>query len=114
MPDVNRPIVVSLRFPCFIGISAGFGVLEPLNAPFVLFRHENGLFRLPKHYILFGKWPILKTKILSEWKKKTAKRTNGSIFTHVRGGGGLPPVMDGERFSYPEILHEPTVKYSKP
>ena len=32
--------------------------------PIVLFGSENGLFKLPKHYVLKGKWPILKRKIL--------------------------------------------------
>ena len=38
----------------------GFGVLDPESSPFVLCRPEYGLFKLPKHYLLKGKWPILK------------------------------------------------------
>ena len=40
-----------------------WGVGTP-NPPFVLFGPEYGLFKLPKHYVLKGKWPILKRKIL--------------------------------------------------
>ena len=60
------------NFPCFRGISGGFGVLEP-NSPFVLFK-------LPKHYVLRGKWPILKRNILAN-RGKTPK------FRACTGGG---------------------------
>ena len=35
----------------------GLGTPDP---PFVLFGPENGLFKLPEHYVLKEKWPILK------------------------------------------------------
>ena len=56
------------------------------NSPFVLFRSEYGLFKLPKHYVLKGRWPILKRKMLYN-RGKNAKRTNGTHFTRVRGRG---------------------------
>ena len=55
------------------------------NPPFVPFGPENAPFKLPKLYILKGKWRILKRKILQTGKN--AKRTNGSIFTHVQRRG---------------------------
>ena len=39
------------------------------NPPFVLFGPENGLFKLPKHYVLKGKWPILKQKYCKTGEK---------------------------------------------
>ena len=45
-------------FPCFNGIS---------HSPFVLFGPEHGLFKLPKHYVLKGKWPF------SGWPSKRAQ-----------------------------------------
>ena len=50
-------VVVSLRFPLFY------------RPTFVLFKPENGLFRLPKHSVLKENGPILKRKILQNWEK---------------------------------------------
>ena len=83
---VARPLVVlwccDAFFPFFIGISGGFGVLEPrlhhlyfsgLKMPFqapktLRFKRENRQFRSEKYYKI---------------GERNAKRTNGSIFTHV-------------------------------
>ena len=48
-------------FPDFKGISGDFGVLEP-RIHHLSFSGPNGLFKLPKHYILKGKWPIFEAK----------------------------------------------------
>ena len=76
---VMRPVVVSLRFPCFTGISAGFGVSEPQNhylsfsGPNVAFSDfQNTMFQQQK-------LPNIKLG-------NNAKRTTGSIFTHVQRG----------------------------
>ena len=58
-----------------------FGVLGAPNSPFVLFRPENGLFRHPKYCVLKGNRHAMNET------GQTTKRTNGSIFTHVQGGG---------------------------
>ena len=61
---VTRPIVVLWRFPCFKGISGGFGVLESrIQRPF----------QAPKTLRFKGARPILKRKVLSN-KGKNAKR----------------------------------------
>ena len=59
---VMSPVVVSLRFPLF-----------PPNSPFVLFRPENGLFRLPKHYVLKEKLTNFEVKNTLKLGKKSQK-----------------------------------------
>ena len=69
-------------FPCFIGISGCFGVLERRIYHLSLSGPKMAFLKLPKHYVLQGKWPILKRKMLG----KNAKRTNGTHFTRAQGG----------------------------
>ena len=64
----------SWAFPCFAGISAVFGVLEP-------------------HHLSFSTWKIhfkgkmsnFEAKRTIKQGKENANRTNGSIFAHVQG-----------------------------
>ena len=46
------------------------------------FGPEHGLFRLPKHYVFKGKWPIFEAKNAIK-QGKNAKRTNGTHFPRV-------------------------------
>ena len=50
-------------------------VLGSWNPEFTIcpFRAEYGLVKLPKHYVLKGKWPILKRKNTIKQGKKTPK-----------------------------------------
>ena len=82
-----RPIVVSLRFPLlYIGISAGFGVLEPRTHR-CLFQAQIWPCLTPKTLRLKGKIANFEAKSTIQLGKKN-KRTNGSIFMHVH-----PPLI---------------------
>ena len=82
------PVVVLWRFsfPCFKGISGGLGSWNPefTICPFL------GLFELPKHYVLKGKWPILKRKILYKTGEKTPQ---GQMVPISRVYNPPPPYM---------------------
>ena len=51
---VPGPIVVLWRFPLFYRHFRWFWGFGTPNPPFVLFGPENGLFKLPKHYVVKG------------------------------------------------------------
>ena len=53
------------------------------NPPFVLFGPENGLFKLPKHYVLKGKWPAKNTIK----QGKTRQKDKWYPFHACTGGG---------------------------
>ena len=55
----------------------------------VLFGPENGLFKLPKHYVLKGKWPILKPKNTVKQGKRRQK-DKWYPFHACTGGGSSP------------------------
>ena len=73
-------------FPCFKGISGGFGVLERRIHHLSFSAPENGIFKLPKHYVLKGKWPILKRKNAIK-QGKNAKKDKWYPFHACMGGG---------------------------
>ena len=83
---VARPIVVLWRFPCFIGISGGFGVLEPRihHLPFV---GPKMAFSSSQTLRFKGKMANFEARATV----KTAERTpKGQMvpFSRMHGGGG--------------------------
>ena len=96
---VMRPIVVLLVFPCFVGISAVDGSCP--SSPFVPFDPHHGPFHTPNTL----KMSNFETKNTIKPGKK-AKRTNGSIFTHVHPNKLM--------FSSVFVLREPTQPKKSP
>ena len=66
-------------------LRGGFGVLEP-EVTICPFRAPNGLFKLPKHYVLKGTWPISKRNLLGEKSQKD----KWYPIRACTGGGGVP------------------------
>ena len=56
-------------FPSFIGISSGFGVLEP-RIHHLSFSGPKMAFSSSQNYVSKGKWPILKREMLQNKEKR--------------------------------------------
>ena len=89
-----RPIVVFLVFPCFIGISAVYGSCP--SSPFVSFDPHHGPFHTPNTL----KMSNFDANNTIKPGNTNAKKTNGSIFTHVHPNKLM--------FSSVFVLREPT------
>ena len=70
-----------------MGISGGFGVLEP-QIHHLSFSGPKWPFQAPKALRFKGKMANFEAKTTFKQEKKNAKRTNGTHFTRVQRGGG--------------------------